>query len=177
MRGSAGIGRQAGLRCLCLTIDVRVQVPSPAPNPYNPNQLFLIGEGFGLLVYFEKFEDTHFRNGLVKRPESKPRGPRKKKLHRQHKRAHLPLVRPLAVSVRVSGTFRAPPPALSSILQTPADLLHFRKESGYLAEYSGRLLRFGGVGSWCWEIAFFVFPSDTSVVRYSVVKVQCLQSD
>ena len=30
--GSAGIGRQAGLRCLCSTIDVRVQVPSPAPN-------------------------------------------------------------------------------------------------------------------------------------------------
>ena len=29
--GSAGIGRQAGLRCLCSTIDVRVQVPSPAP--------------------------------------------------------------------------------------------------------------------------------------------------
>ena len=30
-RGSAGIGRQAGLRCLCPTIDVRVQVSSPAP--------------------------------------------------------------------------------------------------------------------------------------------------
>ena len=30
-RGSAGIGRQAGLRCLCPTIDVWVQVPSPAP--------------------------------------------------------------------------------------------------------------------------------------------------
>ena len=29
--GSAGIGRQAGLRCLCPTIDVWVQVPSPAP--------------------------------------------------------------------------------------------------------------------------------------------------
>ena len=27
--GSAGIGRQAGLRCLCPTIDVWVQVPSP----------------------------------------------------------------------------------------------------------------------------------------------------
>jgi hypothetical protein len=38
-----------------------------------------VGEGFGLLFYFDKFEETHFRNGIVKRPESKPRGPRKKK--------------------------------------------------------------------------------------------------
>ena len=36
--------------------------------------------GFRLFVFFEKFEDTHFRNGVVKRPESKPRGPRKPKL-------------------------------------------------------------------------------------------------
>ncbi len=59
---------------------VWVQVPSSAPNQYNPNQIFLIGDGFGLFVFFEKFEDTHFRNGVVKRPESKPRGPRKPKL-------------------------------------------------------------------------------------------------
>ena len=39
-----------------------------------------MGDGFGLFVFFEKFEDTHFRNGVVKRPESKPRGPRKPKL-------------------------------------------------------------------------------------------------
>ena len=56
------------------------RVPPPAPNQYNPNQIFLIGDGFGLFVFFEKFEDTHFRNGVVKRPESKPRGPRKPKL-------------------------------------------------------------------------------------------------
>lgn len=48
-------------------------------NPDNPNQIFPVGDGFGLFVYFEKFEDTHFRNGVVKRPESKPRGPRKPK--------------------------------------------------------------------------------------------------
>ncbi len=59
---------------------VQVQVLSGAPNQYNPNQIFLIGDGFGLFVFFEKFEDTHFRNGVVKRPESKPRGPRKPKL-------------------------------------------------------------------------------------------------
>ena len=53
---------------------------SPPTNQYNPNQIFLIGDGFGLFVFFEKFEDTHFRNGVVKRPESKPRGPRKPKL-------------------------------------------------------------------------------------------------
>ena len=59
---------------------VQVRVLLPAPNKYNPNQIFLIGDGFGLFVFFEKFEDTHFRNGVVKRPESKPRGPRKPKL-------------------------------------------------------------------------------------------------
>lgn len=50
-----------------------------APNQYNPNQVFPVGDGFGLFVFFGKFEETHFRNGVVKRPESKPRGPRKKK--------------------------------------------------------------------------------------------------
>ena len=58
---------------------VWVRVPPPAPNKNNPNQIFLIGDGFGLFVSFEKFEDTHFRNGVIKRPTSKPRGPRKKK--------------------------------------------------------------------------------------------------
>ena len=51
----------------------------PAPKQYNPNQIFPVGDGFGLFVYFEKFEDTHFKNGIIKRPDSKPRGPRKKK--------------------------------------------------------------------------------------------------
>ena len=58
---------------------VWVRVPLPAPNQNNPNQIFLIEDGFGLFVFFEKFEDTHFRNGVIKRPSSKPRGPRKKK--------------------------------------------------------------------------------------------------
>ena len=58
----------------------RVRNCYPLPNKYNPNQIFLIGDGFGLFVFFEKFEDTHFRNGVVKRPESRPRGPRKPKL-------------------------------------------------------------------------------------------------
>ena len=51
--------------------DVQVQVLLPAPNQNNPNQVFLIGDGFGLFVFFERFEDTHFRNGVVKRPTSK----------------------------------------------------------------------------------------------------------
>jgi len=38
-----------------------------------------VGDGFGFIVFFSKFEDTHFQNGVIKRPESKPRGPRKKK--------------------------------------------------------------------------------------------------
>ena len=58
---------------------VPVRSRSPAPNQYNPNQIFPVGDGFGFIVFFSKFEDTHFRNGVMKRPESKPRGPRKKK--------------------------------------------------------------------------------------------------
>lgn len=49
-----------------------------APNPYNPNP-FPIGEGFGLLLFFDRYESTYFRNGVRRRPTSKPRGPRKKK--------------------------------------------------------------------------------------------------
>ena len=67
---------------------VQVRVLLPAPNQYNPNQIFLIGDGFGLFVFFEKFEDTHFRNGVVKRPESKPRGPRKPKLVKDKEDEH-----------------------------------------------------------------------------------------
>ena len=32
-----------------------------------------MGDGFGLFVYFEKFEKTHFRNGFPILPTSKPR--------------------------------------------------------------------------------------------------------
>ena len=58
---------------------VPVRVRSPAPNQYNPNLVFPVGDGFGLFVFFGRFEETHFRNGVIKRPESTPRGPRKKK--------------------------------------------------------------------------------------------------
>lgn len=57
---------------------VRVRLPPRAPNQYNPN-LFPIGNGFGLFVFFERYENTHFRNGVQRKPTSKPRGPRKKK--------------------------------------------------------------------------------------------------
>ena len=67
---------------------MQVQVLLPAPNQYNPNRIFLIGDGFGLFVFFEKFEDTHFRNGVAKRPESKPRGPRKPKLAKDKEDEH-----------------------------------------------------------------------------------------
>ena len=30
----------------------------------NPNRISTVGDGFGLFVYFDKFEKTHFRNGL-----------------------------------------------------------------------------------------------------------------
>ena len=56
---------------------VRVRPPPPAPNQYNPNQIFPAGDGFGLFVFFKSFEETHVRNGVVKRAESKSRGVRK----------------------------------------------------------------------------------------------------
>ena len=59
------------------TVSVRPRLP--APNQNNPNQFFPVGDGFGLFVYFERYENTYFPNGVIKRPESKPRGSRKKK--------------------------------------------------------------------------------------------------
>ena len=59
---------------------VWVRVPPPAPKQYNPNQIFPVGDGFGLFVYFDRYENTYFSNGVIKRPESKPRGPRKTKI-------------------------------------------------------------------------------------------------
>ena len=59
---------------------VQVQALLPAPKQYNPNQIFPVGDGFGLFVYFDRYENTYFPNGVIKRPESKPRGPRKKKI-------------------------------------------------------------------------------------------------
>lgn len=58
--------------------DVRVRLPPRAPNQYNPN-LFPIGDGFGLFVFFDRYETTYFRNGVKRKPTSKPREPRKKK--------------------------------------------------------------------------------------------------
>ena len=52
---------------------VQVRVLLPAPNQYNPNLVFPVGDGFGLFVYFEKFEKSHFRNGFPILPTSKPR--------------------------------------------------------------------------------------------------------
>ena len=58
---------------------VQVRVLLPAPKQYNPNQIFLVGDGFGLFVYFNKYENTYFPNGVIRRSESKPRESRKKK--------------------------------------------------------------------------------------------------
>ena len=76
--GYGEIGRRAGFRFQWV-IPCRFESCYPHETK-NPNQIFLIGDGFGLFVFFEKFEDTHFRNGVVKRPESRPRGPRKPKI-------------------------------------------------------------------------------------------------
>ena len=57
---------------------VQVQVLLSAPEQYNPN-LFPIGDGFGLFVFFDRYEATYFRNEMKRKPTSKPRGLRKKK--------------------------------------------------------------------------------------------------
>ena len=48
------------------------------PNQHNPNP-FPIGDGFGLLLFFDRYESAYFRNGVQRKPTSKPRGARKKK--------------------------------------------------------------------------------------------------
>ncbi len=58
---------------------VPVRVRPPAPKQYNPNQLFRVGDGFGFIVYFTRYDQAYFANGWKIRPESKPRGPRGKK--------------------------------------------------------------------------------------------------
>ena len=57
---------------------MQVQVLLSAPNQYNPN-LFPIGDGFGLLLFFDRYETTHFRNRVRRKPTFKPRDPREKK--------------------------------------------------------------------------------------------------
>ena len=54
----------------------RMRVPAGAPNQQNPNQFFPMGDGFGFCVFYRK---QFFPNGMPCRPESKPRGPKKKK--------------------------------------------------------------------------------------------------
>ena len=77
----AGVVEQADTRDLkSLAVkSVPVRSRSPAPNQYNPNQIFPMGNGFGLFVYFKRYEQEYFPNGAPIRPDSKPRGPRKKK--------------------------------------------------------------------------------------------------
>ena len=43
------------------------------PSRYNPN-LFPIGDGFGLLLFFGRYEATFFRNGARRKSISKPSG-------------------------------------------------------------------------------------------------------
>ena len=47
---------------------VPVRVRPPAPNQYHPN-LFPIGDGFGLLLFFDRYA-PHFRNGVKRKPTS-----------------------------------------------------------------------------------------------------------
>ena len=57
---------------------VPVQARLAAPHQRNPNP-FPIGDGFGFLVFFERYENLCFRNEVKRRLTPKPRGPRKKK--------------------------------------------------------------------------------------------------
>ena len=50
---------------------MQVQVLFSAPKQYNPNQIFYMGDRFGLFVYFKKFMDTLFNNDMIKHPNAK----------------------------------------------------------------------------------------------------------
>ena len=45
---------------------MQVQVLLSAPNQYNPN-LFPIGDGFGLFIFFDRYETAYFRNGVKRK--------------------------------------------------------------------------------------------------------------
>ena len=53
------------------------------PNQYSPNLVFPVEDGFGLFVFFDKFEDTVTEppNGLIQNPESRE-NQRKKQMQR-----------------------------------------------------------------------------------------------
>ena len=55
----------------CALTSLQVQVLFPAPNQYNPNQLFLVGDGFGLFLFFEKEEKPVRIKGRPGRPRKK----------------------------------------------------------------------------------------------------------
>ena len=55
------------------------------PNQHNPN-LFLIGNGFGSWLFFDRYESTYFRNGIRRRSTSKSRGTWKKNRFFKHRR-------------------------------------------------------------------------------------------
>ena len=58
----AGVVEQADtrdLKSLALK-SVPVRSRSAAPNKYNPNQIFPVGNGFGLFVYFKRYEQEYF---------------------------------------------------------------------------------------------------------------------
>ena len=51
---------------LAAVVVVAVQVLLSAPNQYNPN-LFPIGDGFGLFIFFDRYETAYFRNGVKRK--------------------------------------------------------------------------------------------------------------
>ena len=50
----------------CGVTPMQVQVLFPAPYQYNPN-LFPIGDGFGLFIFFDRYETAHFRNEVKRK--------------------------------------------------------------------------------------------------------------
>ena len=116
---------------------IQVQVLLSAPNQYNPNQFFPVGDGFGLFVYFERYENTYFPNGVIKRPESKPRGSRKKR-QTSKKQARQSPNRRIALPVSIFSQrlvlqflYLAFLPVALSILQIPAALPHSHRSQEY----------------------------------------------
>ena len=57
---------------------VPVRVRLPAPNQYNPNQIFPVGDGFGLFVFFGRLEETHSETMLSSGRNPSPEGQRRR---------------------------------------------------------------------------------------------------
>ena len=99
--------------------------------------------GYQTNISQEKYEATHFRNGVVKQPGVKKEETERMKMRRQSMAAAAGMFMPGCFG----GVFHSP--AGPSILQTPVDLPHFHRKRECQAGCSELWPRSGAAGCWC----------------------------